>query len=59
MQDHLFRHFYSEGHDGFIGNVSISFIDKTDGFDPTKRENFWMRTLKTLAPHGLNIEQSI
>ena len=34
---HLYKHFYSEGHNGFLGNVSISFIDKTDGFQPKKR----------------------
>ena len=33
-QEHLFEHFKSEGHSGFLGNVSITFIDKTDGKDP-------------------------
>ena len=46
MQQHLYEHFYSEGHNGFLGNVSISLIDKTDGFQLKKRENYWMRTLK-------------
>ena len=36
-QEHLFEHFKSEGHSGFLGNVSITFIDKTHGKDP-KRE---------------------
>ena len=39
MQQHLYGHFYSEGHIGFLGNVSISLIDKNDGFQPKKREN--------------------
>ena len=34
MQQHLYEHFYSEGHNGFLGNVSISLINKTDGFQP-------------------------
>ena len=33
--------------------------DKTDGKDPKKREYYWMRTLKTLAPEGLKIEESV
>ena len=59
MQQHLYEHFYSESHNGFLGNISISLIDKTDGFQPKKRESYWMRTLKTVAPLGLNIESSI
>ena len=59
MQEHLFEHFYSEGHNGFLNDVSVTLIDKTDGKDPKKREYYWMRTLKTLAPDGLNIEESV
>ena len=59
MQQHLYEHFYNGGHNGFLGNVSISLIDKTDGFQPQKRENYWMRTLKTLAPLGLNVENAL
>ena len=56
MQQHLYKHFHSEGHNEFLGNVSISLIDKTDGFQPKRSENYWIRTLKTLAPLGLNVE---
>ena len=59
MQQHLYEHFYSKGHNGFLGNVSISLIDKTDGFQPKKRDNYWTRTLKTLAPLGLNVENAV
>ena len=59
MQEHLFEHFKSEGHSGFLGNVSVTLTDKTDGKDPKRRENYWMRTLKTYAPFGLNIEDSV
>ena len=54
MQQRLYEHFYSKGHNGFLENVSIYLIDKTDGFQPKKRENCWMRTLKTLAPLWLD-----
>ena len=33
MQEHLFSHFSLAGHDGFLNNVSITFIDKTDPSD--------------------------
>ena len=48
MQELLFEHFKSEDHSGFLGNVSITLIDKTGGKDPKRRENYWMRTLKTV-----------
>ena len=59
MQEHLFAHFNSEGHSGFLGNVTITLIDKIDGKDTKKREYYWTRILKTFAPHGLNIEDSV
>ena len=30
MQQHLFQHFGSEGHHGFLDKVDTTFIDKTD-----------------------------
>ena len=59
MQEKLYRHFLSEGHAGFLHNISVRLIDKTDGSNPTERENYLMRTLKTLEPYGLNVENSI
>ena len=59
MQDHLYRHFSSPGHRGFLNDVSVTLIDKTDGSGPKKREDYWMKTLKTMAPYGLNIEDSV
>ena len=50
IQEHLYKHFESEGHTEFLDDVSITLTDTTDGSNPTKRENYWMRTLKTYAP---------
>ena len=58
MQEHLFWHFSSPDHNGFLSDVSITFIDKTDPSDPLKRENVWRETLWTMAPYGLHIENS-
>ena len=59
MQEHLYRHFSSPGHRRLLNNVSVKLIDKTNGSDPEKREDYWMKTLKTMAPYGLNIEDSV
>ena len=59
MQEHLHRHFSCPGHRGFLNDVSVTLIDKTDGSGPKKREDYWMKTLKTMAPYGLNIEDSV
>ena len=59
MQEHVYEHFYSDGHDGFLEDIAITLINKTDGRDPRNREYYWMRTLKTLAPDELNIEDCV
>ena len=50
MQTILFEHFYSEEHNGFLQDCCISLIDKTDGSDPTRRDEYWRVLLKTVAP---------
>ena len=49
----LHQHFMSENHQGLLSDCEITLIDKTDSSDPTQREMFWIRKLKTLAPLGL------
>ena len=58
MQEHVFKHFSSMDHNGFLNDVSITFINKEDPSAPLKREDYWRRTLKSMAPFGLNIEDS-
>ena len=41
---------------GFLKDVEIRLIDKTQGSDPTKRKLYCIRILKTLYPDGLNID---
>ena len=59
IQEHLYKHFENEGHTEFLDDVSITLIDKTDGSNPTKRENYWMRIFKTYAPYGFNAADTI
>ena len=50
----FFAHFQTAGHSGFINDTVIRFTDKTDPLDPTRCEDFWIDTLKTRYPKGLN-----
>ena len=59
MQQHIYEHFKKDGHEGFLEDVQITLIDKTDARDPTKREHYWRHVLKTMSPEGLNIEDEI
>ena len=59
MQEHLYKHFQMQVHKGFLNEASVTFIDKTDGKDPKKRERYWMQTLETIEPYGLNIADSV
>ena len=59
MQEHLFKHSNSMWHNGFLNNVSITLIDKTDGKNSKKREDYWRRTLKSYWFFELNVEDSV
>ena len=52
----LKSHFLQSDHQGFLKDVEVRLIDKTQVSDPIKRKFYWMRTLRTLYPDGLNIE---
>ena len=39
MQEYLYSHFESEGHNGFLDDVSVSLIDKTKCSNLTKRQD--------------------
>ena len=54
MQPLVFEHFSSNNHNGLLEDCSITRIDKTDGSDPTRREEYWRRILKIVSPYGLN-----
>ena len=41
-----------------VGKISVTLIDKTQASESTKREYFWMKTLKTYHPYPLNIEKT-
>ena len=43
-----FCHFLQGDHQGFLKDLEVWLIEKTQTSDPTKREFCWMRTLRTL-----------
>ena len=53
-QADLFEHFASHWHNDFLEDCTITLIDETDGTDPTRREEYCRRVLKTVPPYGLN-----
>ena len=59
LQKHFHKYFESERHSGFRDDVSVILIDKYEGSNSTKRETYWMGTLKTIAPYGLNAENAV
>ena len=56
---HLFNHSCTSGHCGFLEDVTLTFVDKTDSSDPLKREDYWRSTLKNMAPFGFKIAESV
>ena len=54
MEPELFQHFVADSCSCFLTDCSITLIHKTDGSDPMKREEYWRKVLKTVAPYGLN-----
>ena len=54
MQPELFEHFAVGNHNCFLNDCKITLIDKADGSDSTKREEYWRRVLKNVASYGLN-----
>ena len=53
MEEYFFRKFSSTGHNGFLNDASIAFINNTD---PANREFFWRKILKTITLYGLSID---
>ena len=48
------KHFLQSDHNGLEADCEIRLIDKTNPHSPTTRESFWIETLNTLHPQGLN-----
>ena len=56
MQRHLYKYFQVPGHTSFLQVTYVTLM--TDPREPTKLEDYWINTLKTRAPMGLNVEGS-
>ena len=50
----FFARFQSLNHNIFLVDTEITFIDKIGPCDPTRREEFWIDTLKIRYPLGFN-----
>ena len=56
MQVDLFENFASHGRKGFLEDCTITLVNKTDGEDPTRKEEYWRWVLNTVSPYELNTE---
>ena len=58
MQSHLYEHFQLPDNTVFLQDIYVTLIDidKIDPRAPTKREDYWIHTLKSKAPMGFNVE---
>lgn len=54
MQEALYHCFYGDDYKGFLEDVTIIFITRTIKKVPKNKKNYWMKTLKTPTPDGLN-----
>ena len=59
FQREIHAHFKLPGHTSIQKDVMVTLIDKTDSVFPKMRENFWIETLRTLSPEGLNISETM
>ena len=50
----LYIYIYINDRNNLLEDCNITLIDKTDGSDPIRREEYWRRVLKTVTPYGLN-----
>ena len=46
MQPELFENFATDNHYCFLNDCSITLIDKINGSDPTRRDEYWRKVLK-------------
>ena len=47
-------HFFTENHNGCSKDMSVQIIDHCDPNDKERRESYWIETLETSYPKGLN-----
>ena len=54
MQEKMISHFFTENHNGCSKDMSVQIIDHCDPNDKERRESYWIETLETSYPKGLN-----
>ena len=54
QQESFIEHYFQENHNGSHCDISLKIIDHCDPNDQERREAFWIFTLDTMYPNGLN-----
>ena len=53
-QEKMISHFFTKNHNASPQDIRVQIIDHCDPNDKEPRENFWIETLETSYPKGLN-----
>ena len=59
MQERVISHFFEQNHNHTYHDIEVQIIDYCDPNDKERREEFWIFTLQTLQPNGLNVKTSM
>ena len=59
MQERVISHFFEQNHNHTYLDMEVQVIDHCDPNDKERREEFWIFTLQTLQPNGLNVKTSM
>ena len=59
MQERVISHFFEQNHNHTYLDIEVQVIDHCDPNDKERREEFWIFTLQTLQPNGLNVKTSM
>ena len=57
MQRHFYKHFQHTSSCCFFSRFDVTLTEKRVPRAPTKREDYWIHTLNTKVPIGLNFER--
>ena len=56
MQEKMISHFFDFEPYGSIDEMYVQIIDLCDPNDKERSESFWIETLQTIHPHGMNFK---
>ena len=59
QQERFIEHYFQNNHNGTHHDIAVKIIDHCDPNDQERREDFWIYTLDTMYPKGLNHKRAL